>query len=141
MQDSGTRRLAAAATWADFVLTRIWTDGIQVGRVGADSSVIAALCAQVRSCITAALDAQIKILKDTHADAKDRAAAVRYIIHFAGDIHQPLHCTSNGDRGGNCVPVTYFKIKPKPNTGTTNDPDDYSPNLHGIWDTQILEKV
>jgi len=138
----GLDSFAAAATWADAVRVKGKDDGwhfIDIPR-GADSTVIAALCAQLRSCITAALDAQIKILKDTHADAKDRAAAVRYIIHFAGDIHQPLHCTSNGDRGGNCVPVTYFKTKPKPNTGTTNDPDDYSPNLHGIWDTQILEK-
>ena len=34
----------------------------------------------------------------------DQAIALRFIIHFAGDIHQPLHCTTNNDRGGNCVP-------------------------------------
>jgi S1/P1 nuclease len=51
-----------------------------------------------------------------------------------------LHCTTNGDRGGNCVPLTYFKSRPKPNTETNNDADDYAPNLHGIWDKEIFEK-
>src|SRR6185369_9367661 len=73
-------------------------------------------------------------------DPKLRATALRYIIHFVGDIHQPLHCTTNGDRGGNCVPLTFFKTKPKPNTDTTTDADDYAPNLHGIWDKEIIEK-
>ena len=37
-----------------------------------------------------------------------RGDAVRFITHFVGDLHQPLHAITNGDRGGNCLPATYF---------------------------------
>src|SRR5262249_39089542 len=30
-----------------------------------------------------------------------------FLIHFVGDIHQPLHAAVNGDRGGNCVALTH----------------------------------
>jgi len=138
---TGLDPFAAASTWADAVrdkdIDAAW-HFIDIPR-GADGDVITAFCG-AKSCITAALEAQIKCLKDTHADPKLRAAALRYIIHFVGDIHQPLHCTTNGDRGGNCVPLTYFKTKAKPNTDSKDDLDDYAPNLHGIWDKEVIEK-
>jgi hypothetical protein len=60
------------------------------------------------------------------------------LIHFVGDLHQPLHATTNDDRGGNCVPVTFFGNAPaKPNPAT----EDHRPNLHGIWDADILEHL
>lgn len=137
----GLDPFAAAATWADAVrdkdIDAAW-HFIDIPR-GAEGDVVHDFCGP-KSCITAALDDQIKVLKDTHADPKLRSAALRYIIHLVGDLHQPLHCTTNGDRGGNCVPLTFFKTKPKPNTDTTTDTDDYAPNLHGIWDKEILEK-
>ena len=56
---------------------------------------------------------QLAILRDPHATAQARADALRYIIHFVGDIHQPLHDTTNNDRGGNCVPVAFFDHAPR----------------------------
>jgi hypothetical protein len=50
-----------------------------------------------------------------------------FLIHFVGDIHQPLHAVVNGDRGGNCVGLT----KPLAHAGTTI-PD--TTNLHSAWD-------
>lgn len=47
-----------------------------------------------------------------------------YLIHFIGDIHQPLH-TENLDRGGNEINVHF---------------DGRKENLHGIWDSDILHK-
>jgi len=53
--------------------------------------------------------------------------AVRLMIHYVGDIHQPLHDTSrvdyqypNGDFGGNTVPLP-------PKDGVTE--------LHALWDS------
>ena len=139
---TGLDPLASASTWADAVrdkdIDAAW-HFIDIPRGAEGDDLTTAFCG-AKSCITAAIEAQIKCLKDTHADPKLRAAALRYIIHFVGDIHQPLHCTTNGDRGGNCVPLTYFKTKPKPNTETNNDADDYAPNLHGVWDKEIIEK-
>src|SRR5262249_9873598 len=95
-------------------------------------------CDAAQSCITLALAEQVKVLQDPASDATARANALRFIIHFAGDIHQPLHCTTNNDRGGNCVPVTYFGQKPLETDQITKT---FQLNRHGVWDTQAVERM
>ena len=51
---------------------------------------------------------------------------LRFLIHFLGDIHQPLHAATNADAGGNCVKVTGFSG---------------SANLHSTWDTALVSKI
>jgi hypothetical protein len=84
-------------------------------------------------CVTQAITEQLAILKDKNAPGAKRAAALRFIIHFVGDLHQPLHGSTNSDRGGNCVPVKYFTRNPHGRN------DSYTPNLHHVWDTEIPE--
>jgi hypothetical protein len=49
---------------------------------------------------------------------------LRFLIHFLGDIHQPLHTITNADAGGNCVTTTGFMhIKPE---------------LHAAWDSALV---
>ncbi len=83
--------------------------------------------------IVTALEESVNILK-TSTDDNARAQALRFIIHFVGDIHQPLHCASRvsaalptGDRGGNSVNL---KIR-QPNGTMKNT------NLHSYWDGGI----
>jgi hypothetical protein len=90
-------------------------------------------------CVTRAIEEQRAILKDKSADPLKRAEAIRYLIHFVGDMHQPLHAINNADNGGNCVAVKYFRHDPLPNA-LHPEREDYSPNLHQIWDTEILER-
>lgn len=90
-------------------------------------------------CVTHAIEEQLAILKDRSADPVKRAEAIRYLIHFVGDMHQPLHVTNNGDNGGNCVPVKYLHHGPLSNP-LHPEREDYSPNLHQIWDTEIVER-
>jgi hypothetical protein len=78
--------------------------------------------------IVKALGDNVEILK-TSTDQNAQAQALRFIIHFVGDIHQPLHCVAridrdhpNGDQGANLV-----KIK-------VGDKDT---NLHSYWDGGI----
>jgi len=85
-------------------------------------------------CVTEALTTQLAILKNKSADPAIRAEAVRYIIHFVGDLHQPLHSTTNDDEGGNCVPLKYFRRKPREHN------HGFSPNLHSVWDSAILDR-
>jgi S1/P1 Nuclease len=85
-------------------------------------------------CVTQAINQQLAILKDKTAPGAKRAAALRFIIHFVGDLHQPLHASTNSDRGGNCVPVKYFRRKPR------TKGNSYTPNLHHVWDTEIVER-
>jgi len=88
-------------------------------------------------CVVEAIVAQYRILT-TSLDSQARANALRFILHLVGDIHQPLHATTNGDRGGNCVPVTYYDRAPQESPTT---PNDFSPNLHGLWDTSTIRTL
>jgi hypothetical protein len=72
----------------------------------------------------------------TASDPAARARALRFLIHLIGDLHQPLHAIDNGDRGGNCVPVTFFAEAP---TGDANG--GFTPNLHGIWDVGLVTRL
>jgi hypothetical protein len=90
-------------------------------------------------CVTRAIEEQRAILKDKSADPLTRAEAMRYLIHFVGDMHQPLHAITNADNGGNCVPVKYLHHEPLPNS-LHPEREDYSPNLHQVWDTEIVER-
>jgi len=60
-------------------------------------------------------------------DASDAVAteAVKFLIHFVGDMHQPLHLTGR-DRGGNSISVLF---------------DRRHTNLHSVWDTYLLSKA
>jgi hypothetical protein len=85
-------------------------------------------------CVVQALVDQIAILQDKTKDDAARSTALLYVLHFVGDMHQPLHEEDNNDRGGNCVPVTFLNDAPSATTA-----GGYSPNLHAVWDTQLVE--
>jgi hypothetical protein len=55
-----------------------------------------------------------------------------------GDFHQPLHCVSNNDLGGTCVPVDFLGNSPVEQNLRA---ESYSPNLHSIWDSSILDRL
>jgi len=95
-------------------------------------------CLQPDSCVTQALQAQIAILKDAAQAPAARATALRFIIHLVGDMHQPLHCSTNNDRGANCVPVTFFGITPKLSEKNPAS-EQYNPNLHSTWDSYLIQ--
>ena len=89
-----------------------------------------------QGCVTKAIEDSRKTLKSKTSTKAAKTKALAFLIHFVGDEHQPLHASTNDDRGGNCFPVTYFGKKPKLSTSGT-----YSPELHGIWDKDILERI
>lgn len=80
-----------------------------------------------------AIERFTKILGDRTKSDAERADALRFIIHFVGDIHQPLHATARdtdaeptGDRGGND-----FHILPPAELADMNRPPK---QLHFLWD-------
>ena len=95
-------------------------------------------CDPKEGCVTRAITDQLAILRTSDADPRKRADALRFLIHFVGDLHQPLHATTNNDQGGNCVPVAFFDAMPRLRNPQT---ETYAPNLHGVWDTNILAKA
>jgi desulfoferrodoxin (superoxide reductase-like protein) len=88
-----------------------------------------------KGCVVKALQDQIAILK-SNAPKPQKAKALAFVIHFMGDLHQPLHIVSNNDRGGNCVPAAFFG-----KSATISADGKATPNLHGLWDTEIPEKL
>jgi S1/P1 Nuclease len=127
--------LADSSTWPDDVRNTLKNGPwhyIDIPR-GAPRGPLANFCGE-SGCVTQAITGQLAILKDPQADPRKRADAARYVIHFVGDLHMPLHASTNNDEGGNCVPVRFFRRNP----GEHNH--SYIPNLHAVWDTAILER-
>ncbi|HJU39273.1 MAG TPA: S1/P1 nuclease [Tahibacter sp.] len=74
-------------------------------------------------CVVAAIDRYAAILGDRSQSREKRADALRFVVHFVADVHQPLHASYRPDKGGNTVQVRYGRD---------------SRNLHSVWDGLIL---
>lgn len=68
-----------------------------------------------------------------HTEADGLSTAMRLLMHYTGDVHQPLHATSRlnneypaGDRGGNSFPVPSI---------------DGAKNLHSVWDSVVYAEA
>lgn len=75
-------------------------------------------------CVVDKIDQFERELSDPATAMPERILALKYLIHFVGDLHQPLHAADNHDHGGNCVRVTL-------------DGSDTVP-LHAYWDGVAL---
>ncbi len=123
--------LAAAAIWADQVkkdtateswhfLDLAWQD---------DRSNIKERCAN-DDCVTARIRLFADQLRANDPDADTRfedADALRFLVHFVGDVHQPLHAATDADRGGNCEAVE----------GGVVD----AANVHALWDSALVMRL
>jgi len=95
-------------------------------------------CPRRTGCILSALTRELAVLRDATAPPRRKAEALMFVIHLVGDLHQPLHCATNNDRGGNCLPVAYFGSVPHPEYPGA---DFYQPNLHVVWDALIIDRL
>jgi hypothetical protein len=78
------------------------------------------------NCVSAQIDRNFALLKDKSLPAHVRLEAMAFLIHFVGDLHQPLHAGDRSDKGGNDVKARYGIMPPS--------------NLHAIWDGRIAER-
>jgi hypothetical protein len=60
-------------------------------------------------------------------DAVERRMALQFLLHFVGDVHQPLHASDDHDQGGNKKTVSGLGISPN--------------NLHHDWDTEFVKRL
>ena len=77
-------------------------------------------------CVTAKIDEYAKRLKDGNCDKWGGDGDLAFLIHFVGDVHQPLHAATDADRGGNCIAV---------------ESHPYARNLHAAWDTAVVYRL
>jgi nuclease S1 len=80
-------------------------------------------------CAIAEIERTRKTLLDKTAPLRDRLEALMYLVHFVGDIHQPLH-TVGDYRGANDYPVKFFVDPLKRIKQDTN--------LHAVWDGNLI---
>lgn len=78
------------------------------------------------ACVTAKIDEYARRLKTADYDRWGARGDLAFLIHFVGDVHQPLHASNNDDRGGNCVPV---------------ESRSRETNLHATWDTTVVRRL
>jgi hypothetical protein len=80
-------------------------------------------CPTADKCVLSAILSDSMVLASKSEKPKDRLVALKFLGHWIGDIHQPLHISSEDDRGGNNIHVD----------------GECSGNLHGTWDTCLVE--
>jgi hypothetical protein len=83
-----------------------------------------------RDCVTDRILFFEGRLGDTTLSLKERAIALKFLVHLIGDIHQPFHAMGD-DRGGNGIGVAFL--------GSTQC-GPYKCNLHGVWDDSMIEE-
>ncbi|MFN4762758.1 S1/P1 nuclease [Gillisia sp. Q332] len=74
--------------------------------------------------LLAALKKCKAVLQDASASREEKEFYLKMLVHFVGDLHQPLHAGRGEDKGGNDIQVRWY------NDGT---------NIHSVWDTKMIE--
>ena len=145
---AGTKGLALLATWPDFIrsepawdFAKEWhfltvEDDQQISEVlagatpgGPPRNVVEAI--EYFSDIlrgdkkkAGSFKALLKSNKVEPLGGSIELTALTFLVHFVGDVHQPLHVGRGGDRGGNSVSVNWFgEVK----------------NLHSVWDGGLID--
>jgi hypothetical protein len=75
------------------------------------------------------IDEFVRVLMDKKAPREQRAEALKFLVHFVGDIHQPLHAVGEAE-GGNRIHVQFL---------SNSRCGRYDCNLHGVWDTSLIQ--
>jgi hypothetical protein len=79
------------------------------------------------ACVSVQIIRNQKLLRDPSVPARERLMAFAFLVHFMGDLHQPLHAGERDDKGGNDFKADYGVIR---NT-----------NLHSIWDGLLADRA
>jgi len=130
------KTFADACVWADSIRSERpetsayhWIN-IPAGMGGMD---MARDCGDVAArCAPWAIAHFAAVLTDRGTTDATRSDALKFVMHFVGDLHQPLHAGRPEDRGGNGVTVDFFG-----DVGTA----ERANNLHSVWDSQILRRA
>jgi hypothetical protein len=139
--------LASEATWADkyrdsnnrrdhyeqtqnwhFIDLEINDPDIKAACFGRAALAAGALASngQPRACIVDKINQFLDELRNPKTDFEERLFALKFLLHFVGDLHQPLHAADNHDHGGNGVKVW---------SGSK------ALSLHHLWDVEFVRAL
>jgi nuclease S1 len=142
MTPDATRAATDILAGDDFVAASTWADEIRPSRpetanwhfvdipYGADAYDAARDCSATEKgdCVIAEIARARAAIVDASLSADARKESLKFLIHFVGDLHQPLHDVDDHDRGGNDVHTSV--------AGYTSPRGN--PNLHSVWDSVLI---
>jgi hypothetical protein len=125
----GTESIAISSNWADFIRSDSaynyispW-HYINLDKGQTREQILTHLKNDTATDIYTRMNFLVKELKKGQLSREKKRMYLRLLIHFVGDVHQPLHTGRKEDLGGNRVRVSWF------NTPT---------NLHAVWDESLI---
>lgn len=74
--------------------------------------------------VYSALLQQEQLLGSKGSTRQEKVESLKYIVHFVGDLHQPMHVSREEDKGGNTIQLNY---------------DGNGTNLHALWDSKLID--
>jgi hypothetical protein len=77
------------------------------------------------NAVVSAIEKDLAVLSSSSATELERLEALKYLGHWVGDVHQPLHVSFEDDRGGNGIGISGGLC---------------SWDLHAVWDSCIVEQ-
>lgn len=126
----GRESLAWSANWPDFIKSDTswrhassWHYVNVAGHLSKDAFIAALKALPGKNLYSQILEMKAQ-LKNQSLPVEQRRQALAFLIHFIGDLHQPLHVGRAEDQGGNNIVVYWF---------------DKKTNLHSVWDNAIVE--
>jgi hypothetical protein len=137
--------IASEATWADEyrnanidnsrALTSNWhfvdieIDGPNIDQAcfGHPEPSHPASAGPAKDCVVDKIQEFADELANPDTDPEEQVVALKFLLHFIGDLHQPLHAADDHDRGGNDKKVSAA--------------GQASGNLHHYWDDVFVEQL
>ena len=90
-------------------------------------------------CVVAAIERQTAILADRSQPLPARREALKYLVHFVGDVHQPMHAGDREDAGGNGYQISLRTgLEPEAYARDKYVDGVMGTNLHSVWDYYVL---
>lgn len=80
------------------------------------------------NCVVAKIYEMANYLRNPKTPLDGQVMALKYLVHFVGDIHQPLHCADHNDQGGNRVRIVLGRGQP-------------ILSLHSLWDNDLVAMI
>jgi hypothetical protein len=127
-----TKLLADIASWPDQIqddpaMAGLWKQTRSQHYInfhgGSDCDYVPPRDCRDGRCVVAGLQYYVGVLSDRSKPDSARRTALKFVVHFVGDIHQPLHAGYRDDKGGNTYQVQF---------------DGKGSNLHKVWDSRML---
>lgn len=126
LADEPEATLAGVANWADDTRTKESGPLHYLNFPRGSCTYLPARDCPDGRCVIAAIEQSIATLTQKNVSPAARNEALKNLVHFVGDLHQPLHAGRSEDRGGNTVQLQW---------------QGEGSNLHQLWDSLLIRAI